>query len=294
MSPYPPACRIVQLTDLHLFEQAHGHLDWHDDCRDINTDRTLDEVLSHLRRHEPRIDAIVVTGDIAQTPTALTYRRFAWIMAATGRPVFCVPGNHDDASLMFDTLAAEGLPQADHALLGGWLLLFLNSAHPGHSAGYLAEAAIARCEALLRQYAEVPTLLFLHHQPLPIGSAWIDRIGLVNGDELVSRLAAFPQIRGAVFGHIHQAIDAERRSWRLLGTPSTCIQFAPDRDDHAYDQLPPAYRRIALDPQGGLLSEVVYTEPGLRGPRELASESEVTADLLALGMGNAAVEPTGT
>ncbi|MGF1644011.1 MAG: metallophosphoesterase [Thiotrichales bacterium] len=258
MPSRPSAPRIVQITDLHLFEHEHGQLDWHDDCREINTDRTLARVLDRIRAQEAHVDAIIVTGDIAQEPTVQTYRRFAWIMASTGLPVFCLPGNHDDVPVMLAALATGEVSIAKHVILGGWLLLFLNSVDPGLPAGRIPETEMERAASLLRQYPDLPALLFLHHQPIAIGSAWIDRIGLANRQELFARLAAFPQVQGAVFGHVHQAVDVVHGRLRMLGTPSTCVQFVSNRPDHAYDTFPPAYRSIDLYPDGTLGTEVVY------------------------------------
>ena len=42
--------------------------------------------------------------------------------------------------------------------------------------------------------------------------------------------------------------------------PSTCAQFLPQANEFAVDARPPAYRRIALQPDGTLDTEVVWVE----------------------------------
>jgi Icc protein len=42
------------------------------------------------------------------------------------------------------------------------------------------------------------------------------------------------------------------RRIRLMGTPSTCMQFAQDADEFEVDVRPPAYRWIELGDDGGI------------------------------------------
>jgi Icc protein len=39
---------------------------------------------------------------------------------------------------------------------------------------------------------------------------------------------------------------------RLMGTPSTCMQFAQDADEFEVDHRPPAYRWLELGADGGI------------------------------------------
>ncbi|WP_240554913.1 hypothetical protein [Oceanicoccus sagamiensis] len=50
----------------------------------------------------------------------------------------------------------------------------------------------------------------------------------------------FPSVRGILWGHIHQTIDRERNGVKLMATPSTCIQFAPNSPGFKLDRLNPA------------------------------------------------------
>ena len=68
------------------------------------------------------------------------------------------------------------------------------------------------------------------------------------------------KLRAVSWGHVHQSFDARRHGVRLLATPSTCAQFLPLSDDFAVDARPPAYRRLTLQPDGALETEVVWVE----------------------------------
>jgi Icc protein len=85
-----------------------------------------------------------------------------------------------------------------------------------------------------------------------VGSPWLDEIRLNNAEDLFAILDHQPQVRGLVFGHIHQAFSAERKGVALLGAPSTCIQFLPGSQDFALDAATPGFRWLELHPDGGI------------------------------------------
>jgi Icc protein len=104
-------------------------------------------------------------------------------------------------------------------------------------------------------------MVFVHHHPVAMASRWLDTVGMENADDFFRVLDAHPQVRAVGWGHVHQCFDTRRRGVRLLATPSTCAQFLPQANEFAVDARPPAYRRITLQPDGTLETEVVWVEP---------------------------------
>ena len=72
-------------------------------------------------------------------------------------------------------------------------------------------------------------------------------------------------VRAILWGHVHQAYDGLRKNVRLLATPSTCAQFVPRADEFAVDARPPAYRTLQLQPDGTLVTEVVWVDSSASG-----------------------------
>jgi len=101
-------------------------------------------------------------------------------------------------------------------------------------------------------------MVCLHHPPVAMGSAWLDTVGLANGEEFLERMQSGRRVRLAVFGHVHQAYDAEHDGIRIMATPSTCRQFKPRSDNFAVDERPPAYRRITLAADGSFETDLVW------------------------------------
>jgi Icc protein len=100
----------------------------------------------------------------------------------------------------------------------------------------------------------------MHHQPLNMGSAWLDGVGLRDADRFLEILDAHSNVRGVVWGHVHQASDRTRGSVRFLSAPSTCSQFLPSSDFFAIDSRPPGMRWLMLQAGGKIDTEVVWVE----------------------------------
>ncbi|MFQ3591059.1 MAG: phosphodiesterase, partial [Chloracidobacterium sp.] len=115
---------------------------------------------------------------------------------------------------------------------------------------------LQRLDAGLASHTQCPALVCLHHNPVATDARWMDAIGLANADAFFAVLDRHANVRGVVWGHIHQEVDQERNGARLLASPSTCIQFRPKTDTFGLDQRAPGYRRLWLHPDGRLETQV--------------------------------------
>lgn len=251
-SPPSPPLRLLQFSDLHLTGAAEGQV------RGVATQRSFRHCLAHARREHFPADALLLTGDLVQDD-ALAYRVLAGILSTETPPVHCLPGNHDLTAEMTGALAAPPFDLSPVARYGPWTLVLLDSATPGVHVGTLGAESLDWLDEVLARAADTHALVVLHHQPVPVGSTWLDAIGLADGEELMGRLRRHRNVRGLLWGHIHQAFDAQRDGLRLMGTPSTCFQFVPG-DDFGVDDRPPGYRWLQLFPDGRIESDVVWTE----------------------------------
>lgn len=235
------AAVLLQVTDPHLHANAASKM------RGVNTYDTFLAILEHVqrdRRWPP--DAIVATGDLVQDESREGYERFKSCLDRLGVPVFCIPGNHDDPVLMAEVLREPPFQVCGDALLGRWRLIFLSTYLKGEDAGAVGNDALAALDRQLAAHPENPTLICMHHQPVPMGSAWLDGVGLMDAAAFFQVADKHAQIRGIVWGHVHQASDRQRGDVRLLSTPSTCAQFLPGHDFFALDNRPPGCRWMSL------------------------------------------------
>jgi 3',5'-cyclic-AMP phosphodiesterase len=247
------AVQLVQFTDPHLFGDEAGAL------RGIATYPALLGAITHARAHIEACDALLVTGDLVQDDPG-GYANFRRAFAPLGRPVLCLPGNHDEPAAMRRELAREPFVLGGTRDFGNWQVVLLDSTVPGSASGRVSERALRELDTALRAAAGRHVLVCLHHHPVHMGSRWLDAVGLTNPEALFAVLDAHRCVRAVLWGHVHQHYEALRRGVRLLGTPSTCAQFRANSDEFAVDQLPPAYRTLELRSDGSLVTEVVWVD----------------------------------
>lgn len=208
--------RIVQFTDTHLIP------DIGEKFLGVDTFLTLREAVEITKSLDPLPSAIIVTGDLAESGDAATYRRFREIFELLPIAVFVVPGNHDNELAMDDVFRGSNISCADHALIGRCLCLFLDSHVKGKPHGFLSAGTLKNIEALLKAHADKPVLVSLHH---PISSP-CPSLGcqLQNENELLQTLKHAAHPVTVLSGHLHREVDETKGHIRLLTSPSTFAQ----------------------------------------------------------------------
>jgi len=246
-----PTVVVLHVTDSHLHATIDSRM------RGVTTHVTFLSVLEHARkdaRWPP--DAILVTGDIVQDESRAGYERFREMLQVFGLPVFCIPGNHDDPKLMTELLMVPPFQVCGDAKLEAWRILLISTFQKGEDAGAIGPDGLAALEESLRKFADEHVLICMHHQPLPMGSAWLDGVGLRDAEQFLETIDRHERVRGVVWGHVHQASDRKRNEVRFLSTPSTCSQFLPNSDFFAIDTRPPGLRWLVLEADGQITTEV--------------------------------------
>jgi 3',5'-cyclic-AMP phosphodiesterase len=251
--------RLLQITDPHLFADPDGRL------LGLPTRRSFEAVLALTRAEVGSIDLVLLTGDLVHDERPEGYRYLKGCVQGLGAPYLAIPGNHDLVALLADHLDPGAAQPVRGLQVQDWHLVLLDSTLPGEDGGRLGPETLEGLDRVLGACPGSPSLVCLHHQPVAVGSPWLDAIGLADGDELLAVLARHPQVRGLIWGHIHQAFDGRLGELRLLGAPSTCVQFLPCSEGFALDTRTPGVRWLELYPDGrmetGVLRLAVYTDP---------------------------------
>ena len=162
------------------------------------------------------VDAAFVKGDIADRGLP---EQFAWAretFAGFAMPHHAFLGNHDyygrhNGAGDVDGYALLGQPAAPRAVeLGGWRLLLLETALPGDHHGVFGEDREGWLAEALAETRELrtPTLLLMHHQPVPPEhrDSYPNSIGMdpEHSVRFFERIGANPQVRGVLIGHTHR------------------------------------------------------------------------------------------
>lgn len=247
------ALQIVQITDMHIGKEANSSL------LGMNTRESLESVLELVHRNHPDPDVVLVTGDIAQDGSVEAYRYFQQKMQAFTCPVFWFAGNHDHWPAMLDVVG--GTPALDRRFRAGtWQLVFLDSAVPEKVHGFLPARELDLLNEALTDAPDRHALVCFHHHPIDTDCRWLNPIGLRNRDAFFATIDRHPQVRGVVWGHVHQEMDQQRGEVRLLATPSTCVQFEPGSRDFSVGAESPGYRWLELQPDGRIDTGIVRAD----------------------------------
>ncbi len=244
----------MHVTDPHLFADPKA------DLRGTVTRDSLQRVLDHILASDWPADIVAVTGDLIQDDSAEAYERFCEQFSTLGLPVHCIPGNHDVRELMRNALQRPSFHYCESVRIGGWTIVGIDSCLADAAAGEVSASELQRLGRILDESKDSHVLICLHHPPLPVGSKWLDSVGLNNADVFLEFIGRHDQVRSAIFGHVHQPLDETVNGVRIIGTPSTCRQFKVNSDEFAIDDNPPAYRRLSLLPNGTLDEELIWLE----------------------------------
>lgn len=196
---------IAQLSDPHIR------------LEDETTHAMLAAAVDRVLALEPLPDAVLVTGDIANSGDPAEHALAAEIWSRLPMPVHTLAGNHD---LLGD--------RTQYAVtVNGLRLVACDTSVHGRDDGALDVEWLA---ATLDEDRETPTLVAMHHPPFEVGLPWLDEIGLPAADReaLAGLLARSPQVKRVAAGHVHRTIADSLGGCAAVTCTSTNVQAALD------------------------------------------------------------------
>jgi Icc protein len=177
-------------------------------------------------------------------------------------PVLTLPGNHDRPMRQKKHFPMTTIEEPYLHEQSDWQIILLNSAVENEIPGTLKPGMISGLERLLSDTA-TPKLIILHHQPVPTGSTWIDRYGLLQPQKFLSLLQGRGDVKAVLWGHIHHNFSTWHGETRLLGSPSTSANSLAQQDKFTFDTAGPACRWLKLGGGSQFETGILYSEPGL-------------------------------
>jgi Icc protein len=203
-----PTTLLAQISDPHI------RLDGADD---ENSGPALAAAVDRVLALDQLPDAVVVTGDIANSGDPREHERARELLAPLPMPIHLAAGNHD--------LFPE--PQRYAVAVGGLRLVTCDTSIRGRDDGQLEVDWLA---AQLDEDRETPTVVAMHHPPFLIGVQWLDELGLPEADRsaLAELLARSPQVKRVVAGHVHRTIATTLGGCGVVTCASTNIQSKLD------------------------------------------------------------------
>jgi Icc protein len=246
---------IAQITDLHITNAAP------DQARNRDRLRTVLKAIGELK---PRPAAILLTGDLADTGQPDEYAALKDILAGLSIPVYFGVGNHDSRPAFraaFPETQVDENGFVQYAVTIGGLRVVMCDTVEGRDRGGFCEKRAAWLARMLDDAPDAPTVVALHHPPIPSGITWMDEPA---DAPWLQRLAAViegrNQIKGLICGHMHRAYSGVFAGQLVSVSWATSIELTLDLrpvDMHVPDhrelltESPPGYTLLHWD-QGTL------------------------------------------
>ncbi len=249
---------LAQISDPHLGEPP---------IAGVKPKKALREVVAAIVALPYPVDAILVTGDLAEHAAREEYELAADLIGAAGVPVHVLPGNKDDRATMREVfgLPGDGGAPLDYAVdLGPLRLVVVDSTIPGEDRGGFEPAQLEWLEATLASAPEQPTIVAMHQPPLVTGMADWDAVIMSAADRgaLAAVIERHPQVRAIVGGHLHRIATAGLAGRPVIVAPSTFVQARPNFETEKV-KLRDLFRGFVLHAlrDGRLSTQVEILEP---------------------------------
>ena len=242
--------RIAQISDCHVAADP-GAL-----YRGQSADENLARVVQAVRKWQPRF--VMVTGDVSEDGSKESYERTSSLLGQIGATVLALPGNHDDAALMSRYFPAGPWDGPFEEEVGDWQLLLLDSTVPGRVSGAFSSCDLQQLQQTLNSSKKLHRLLALHHQPVPVGAAWIDRYRLESPQQFLDVIDQTPGTRCIAWGHVHHDFRLQRKDCLLLGAPSSVANSLPGTERFSLDPSGPSCRWLELSAGGVVQTGILF------------------------------------
>lgn len=239
---------LAQLSDLHL------------DGGERRAARA-ERIMNHLHALPAPLDAILVTGDIADHGAPEEYEQALKVLSSP-YPVLTCPGNHDargpygravlgrESGDGPDPVNDPGPVNTAHRI-GGAVFALCDSTVPGEDHGFLADETLGWLDAVLAAEPSAPAFVCFHHPPVPLHASYVDPIRQFGEERLAAVIARHPQVVALLCGHAHTAAATSFAGRPLLVAPGVVSRLVlPWREGEGEPvdyEAPPAVAFHVLD-----------------------------------------------
>jgi 3',5'-cyclic-AMP phosphodiesterase len=198
-----PTHVIAHLSDPHLLGTAGGLL-----AGRIDTAEQLRRAVGRVESSGEAIDALVISGDLADSGEAAAYELLLDIVMPVVERLGCelvlTGGNHDERAPLAQVVFGvdDDGPQDRVTTVRGLRIITLDSAVPGYHHGGLSDAQYLWLSKELEHAAEHGTLLVIHHAPITYRSPVMQLLDF-DGVERLRQAVAGTDVRAVLSGHLH-------------------------------------------------------------------------------------------
>lgn len=194
----------------------------------VDSERNLVRAFEHLVLSSGRPEAVIFTGDLADTGSPAAYRKLRDIVEPAceemGAAVIWAMGNHDDrANFRTELLGQAGGDSPIDVIytMSGLRIITLDTSVPGWHHGELDQGQLNWLSAVLAHPAPEGTILAMHHPPVPC----VLKIAVATELRQQHRFADVirgTDVRAILAGHLHYSTSATFAGIPVSVAAATC------------------------------------------------------------------------
>jgi Icc protein len=200
---------IAHISDTHLIAGDRDDL-----YGDVDAEARLSELLRRLEDSQTHPDALIFTGDLADTGQPDAYRKLRELVEPLanrlGAELIWVMGNHDNRAALREHLLRETPTMAPMDRVhdvAGLRVIVLDTSVPGYHHGEITPEQLGWLAAQLAEPAPFGTILAMHHPPVPSVQDLAVLVELRDQARLAPVLRG-TDVRAILAGHLHYSTTA--------------------------------------------------------------------------------------
>lgn len=230
--------KFIQLTDLHMPDKG-------EDTRGVDIPSRVEMVLASIKEQDP--DRLVVTGDLCFLKGIKeVYKKVKRQLDDLGIPYEVISGNHDKPELIAEVFRYEEEFREGQLYYrrewDGIPAFFLDT-----TTGRLSGQQLDWYQLALRD-VQGPSLLFIHHPPLPIPVYFMEeQHAMKDRIDLQSVIFEHEFPVHTFCGHYHAQFFTQKKNLQLFLTPSCFFQIEPYQKEFSREHTRAGYRIVEYD-----------------------------------------------
>jgi len=253
--------KLIHISDIHIHGQA---------ILGYDPVANFKACMEHVNRHNADADLVIISGDLTHHGKSDSYALLKQMLDNWSFAPLLMMGNHDNRDNLRTVFAdtptdPDGYVQYVHQTSIGRFIL-LDTAEAGTHSGHFGvkRQAWLRQQLTHAQNDGERVYLVMHHNPMEVGIANADALGLVDGFEFRQILKEFRStITHIFFGHCHYVLSGSVCGIACSAPRSTSHPCVPDfsgLDRMGYGDLSPTYNVCFLNADSTVVHSIDFLQ----------------------------------